>query len=348
MAGYQVAVVTRVRSHGAEISGSGVDLIPFDLGRRFTNPLAECAIFLRLLRIYRREKPTITYHVGMKPVVYGSLAARIAGIDARINAIAGLGSGFTSRRLATRLLKPFLKAALRMLLGGKRSRVIVQNRDDQRVVTRIMGGRGQAVVLVPGVGVDLAKFLPSDEPLLKPTVLYAGRILWDKGVGEFVAAAEQLRRKGVSARFVLVGAPDDGNPSAVPLAQIERWQKSGLIEWWGHREDMPVVFADSHLVCLPSFYGEGIPKVLIEAAACARAVITTDIPGCREIVRDGVNGLLVPPRNVDALADAIETLICNPAKRRALGTAGRKIAEAEYGLDLINRKSLEVVGAAIA
>jgi glycosyltransferase involved in cell wall biosynthesis len=344
-AGYSVSVATRVRAHGERIAQSGVRVISFELGRRFANPFAELRVFWRLVRLYRREQPTIVYHVGMKPVVYGSLAARIAGITRRINAIAGLGFVFTSRRPKARLLRPLLKAVLRMLLAGEGSRVIVQNRDDQRIVAVMMGRDAQNVVLVPGAGVDLKRFSMSDEQPGVPVVLFAGRMLWDKGVGEFVAAAERLRRRGIAARFVLAGTPDEGNPTAVPLTQIEAWHGSGTVEWWGQREDMPAVFAGSHLVCLPSAYGEGIPKVLIEAAACGRAVVTTDIPGCREIVRHGVNGLLVRPHDIEALADALAALIGDTETRRAMGAAGRKIAEAEYGLALVNRQSLAVIEA---
>jgi glycosyltransferase involved in cell wall biosynthesis len=344
-AGYSVSVATRVQAHGARIAQGGVRVIPFKLGRRFANPFAELKVFWRLVRLYRREQPTIVYHIGMKPVVYGSLAARIAGVAGRVNAIAGLGFVFTSRRPKARLLRPVLKVMLRMLLAGERSRVIVQNRDDQRTVAGMMWRDAQNVVLIPGAGVDLKHFSTSDEQPGVPVVLFAGRMLWDKGVGEFVAAAERLRSRGIAARFVLVGAPDEGNPTAVPLSQIEAWHNSGMVEWWGQREDMPAVFAGCHLVCLPSAYGEGIPKVLIEAAACGRAIVTTDIPGCREIVRHGVNGLLVRPRDVEALANALEALIGDPERRRAMGAAGRKIAEAEYGLALVNRQSLAVIEA---
>jgi glycosyltransferase involved in cell wall biosynthesis len=344
-AGHAVSVATRLQAHGEKIARSGVRVIPFELGRRFANPLAELGVFWRLVRLYRRERPAIVYHVGMKPVVYGSLAARFAGITRRINAIAGLGYVFTSRRPKARLLRPFLRVVLRMLLAGENSRVIVQNHDDKQVVTGMMGRDAQNVVLIPGAGVDLAHFAASDEHPGVPVILFAGRLLWDKGVGEFVAAAERLRNSGIAARFVLAGFPDEGNPTAVPRAQIEAWRDSGLVEWWGQRDDMPAVFAASHVVCLPSAYGEGIPKVLIEAAACGRAVVTTDIPGCREIVRHGVNGLLVRPRDVEALNNALATLIGDPETRRAMGAAGRKIAEAEYGLALINRQSLAVIEA---
>ncbi|KAA3627108.1 MAG: glycosyltransferase family 1 protein [Proteobacteria bacterium] len=344
-AGYQVVVATRVRSHGDRISKRGIRVIDFDLGRRFINPLTEIMVLWRLVRLYAHERPAVVYHVGMKPVVYGSLAARIAGVAARVNAIAGLGYVFTSRRLKAKFLRPFLKTALRILLRGGKSRVIVQNRDDQRTLSEMMGCDAGNTVLIPGAGVDLDQFQPTDELSGNPVVLFASRMLWDKGVGDFVSAAERLRKKGVGARFVLVGAPDEGNPSSVPLAQIETWQRTGLVEWWGRRDDMPSVFAGSHLVCLPSYYGEGIPKVLIEAAASGRAIVATDIPGCRDIVHHEVNGLLVQPHDVGALATAMAMLVGNTELRRAMGAAGRRIAEAEYGLVSINRQSLAVIKA---
>lgn len=342
-AGYTVSVATRVQAHGGRIAQSGIRVIPFALGRDFTNPLAELVILWRLIRLYLRERPTAVYHVGMKPVVYGSLAAMIAGIKGRINAIAGLGYVFTSRRLKARISRPLLRAVLRVVLGGEKSRVIVQNRNDQQALMEITGRDAQSVVLIPGVGVDLDQFSASDEKGGIPVVLFAGRMLWDKGVGNFIEAAERLRSRGIRARFILAGTPDDGNPASVPMAQLEAWHRSEIVEWLGRREDMPAVYASCHLVCLPSAYGEGIPKVLIEAAASGRAIVTTDIPGCREIVRHGLNGLLVPPHDVEALANALVSLIDDPEKRRAMGAAGRKIAEAEYGLALVNRQSLAVI-----
>ncbi|KPK68206.1 MAG: glycosyl transferase family 1 [Acidithiobacillales bacterium SM23_46] len=346
--GYMVSVATRVGRHREHINRAGIRLIPFNLGRRFANPIVELSILWRLIRLYRREQPTVVYHVGLKPVVYGSLAARIAGIAGQINAIAGLGSVFSSRRFKARLVRPLLQGVLRLLLAGRKSRIIVQNRDDQRVVLEMMHQDPERVAVIAGAGVDLNQFAVTDEPAGTPVVLYAGRILWDKGVGYFVEAARRLRSMGIAARFVLVGTPDEGNPSAVPLAQIENWQRAAIVEWWGQHDDMPAVFAASHMVCLPSYYGEGIPKVLIEAAASGRAIVTTDIAGCREIVRHETNGLLVCPHDVDALANALARLIASPEERRRMGTAGRKIAEAEYGLELINRQSLAVVEAVAA
>lgn len=347
-AGFEVSVATRVRAHGEQIEREGIRAIPFLLGRRVAGPGAELIILWHLVRLYRRERPAVVYHVGLKPVVYGSIAARIAGIAGRVNAIAGLGYVFTSRQWKARLVRPFVRLALRLVLGGRMSRTIVQNREDERLVLEMTGGDLGRVVRIAGAGVDLRRFTSRDEQPGEPLILYAGRILWDKGVGHFIEAARQLRGEGVRARFVLAGMPDDDSPVAVPVAQIENWQRSGVIEWWGRRDDMPAVFAACHVVCLPSFYGEGIPKVLIEAAASGRAIVATDIPGCREIVKDGVNGLLVRTHDVKQLAQAIGRLIDDPSRRRRMGAVGRKLVESEYGVELINQETIAVIKAATA
>jgi len=172
-------------------------------------------------------------------------------------------------------------------------------------------------------------------------VVLASRMLWDKGVEEFVNAAGSLQKKGVKAKFVLVGDADSGNPTAVPEAQLQIWNSSGIVEWWGQHNDMPAVFARAHIVCLPS-YREGLPKVLIEAAASGRAIVTTDVPGCREIVRHGENGLLVPVRDSKALADALRILIEDPALRAKMGDRGRKIAVAEFSKEQVIKETLSV------
>lgn len=187
----------------------------------------------------------------------------------------------------------------------------------------------------------MRQFTPSPEPCGAPLVVLAARMIWDKGVGEFVKAAYQLRLSGVQARFVLVGEIDYGNPSAIPEAQMKAWQAEGFVEWWGYKTEMPEILSRAHIVCLPS-YREGVPKVLIEAAACGRATIATDMPGCREIVRHEENGLLVPPRDASALAAAIERLVEDPALRTRFGARGRQIAEAEFSVERVVRDTLAI------
>ena len=178
-------------------------------------------------------------------------------------------------------------------------------------------------------------------------MILASRLLWDKGVGEFVDAARQLKQQGVSARFVLVGEGDSENPAAIPDHQLQAWHEQGAVEWWGRREDMPKVLAGSHIVCLPSAYGEGVPKVLIEAAACGRPIVTTDAPGCREIVENGLNGFLVPLHDATAVAEVLKKLIDSPQLRRTMGMRGRELVEREFSLDKVNNETLSLYGALV-
>lgn len=337
--GYDVTVVTRVVAHGETIMKAGLELVPIKLVRRGRNPLAELTLVWRLVVRYRRLKPDIAHHVAMKPALYGALAAWLTGVPHTINAIAGLGWLFTSRSGAARLLGGVVRPILRGLLN--RGVTIVQNPDDVTWLKAI-GVRAEGIRLIRGSGVDVKEFVPSPEPSGPPVVVLASRLLWDKGIGEFVAAAGSLRMDGVMARFVLVGEPDPANPASISHSQLHAWVAEGAVEWEGRRDDMPSVFANCHVVCLPTFYGEGVPKVLLEAAASGRAIVATDAPGCREIVKNGENGLLVPPRDAKALAEALRTLIEDPDLRRRMGRRGREITEAEFSLDRVIAETLAV------
>jgi glycosyltransferase involved in cell wall biosynthesis len=340
-AGYEVAVATRVREHGAQIEAAGLRLIPLELSRGGRNPLTEWLTVWRLYRVLRREKPDLLHNVALKPVLYGTMAARLAGVPRVVNALAGLGHIFADAGRAG-LLRFGVKRAFRWLLDGETSRVIVQNPDDLRLLVSAGALNPERAVLIRGSGVDLARFRPGPEPEGVPVVVLAARLLWDKGVGEFVAAAEQLKSEELEARFVLVGEADEENHSAIPVRQLEAWKASGAVEWWGKRTDMPAVFAECHVVCLPSYYGEGVPKVLLEAAAAGKPIVTTDMPGCREAVRDGENGLLVPARDVAALAAALKRLLADPEARKRLGQRGREIAEAEFGVERVIEGTLAI------
>jgi glycosyltransferase involved in cell wall biosynthesis len=335
-AGYDVTVVTRVREHGDMIRAAGLKLIPFEIARTSVNPLREFGTLWRLVRMYRREQPQIVHHVAMKPVLYGTIAARFAGARV-INALAGMGWLFTSGGGKARTLKPVVRWTLGRLL--RRGIALVQNPDDARLLEKL-GVAPEQIRLIPGAGVDLQAFSPRPEPEGVPVVVLPARLLWDKGVGEFVAAARLLQGKGIAVRFVLAGQPDEANPSAVPREQIAAWVTEGIITHLGWAKDMPAVLAGCHIVCLPSYYGEGIPKSLIEAAACGRPIVTTDMPGCREIVHHGDNGLLVPPRDAAALAGALEQLLGDAAMRERMGARGRQRAEQEFGLERVIQQTL--------
>jgi glycosyltransferase involved in cell wall biosynthesis len=336
-AGYEVSVVTRVRAHGDAIREVGLRLIPFENARTSLNPLAELWTLIRLIALYRRERPDVVHHVAMKPVLYGSIAARLAGHPHVVNALAGMGWLFSSGAGLARWLQPMVRWGLGRLLGS--GITLVQNPDDARLLEQL-GVPESHIRRISGSGVDLQLFYPRPEPVGVPVVVLPARLLWDKGVGEFVAAARLLQQKGIAAKFVLAGEPDPANPSAVPIDQISRWVQEGVVSHLGWVDDMPKVLAESHIVCLPSFYGEGIPKSLIEAAAAGRPIVTTDIPGCREIVHHDDNGLLVPPRDSEALAEALECLIKNPGSRQRMGARGRTRAEQEFGLSKVIQQTL--------
>lgn len=341
-AGFDVTVLTRVNKHSGIIEDAGLRLIPSSLLRRGQNPVYEASFIRQLTSIYRKEKPDIVHHVAMKPVLYGSLAARLAGCKHVVNAMAGMGFVFTSDQLKARLLRPLVSGSYRLLLNHPGSRLILQNSDDVALFTRSGLIDPQKIALIRGAGVDTRQYTPTKEASGRPIVVMASRLLWDKGVGEFVNAAKSLKQQGVDALFVLVGEGDRDNPSAVPDSQLQEWHQLGVIEWWGRREDMPQIFAQAHVVVLPTTYGEGVPKVLLEAASCERPIVTTDWPGCREIVQHGENGLLVPPKNALALADAIKTLLQHPEMRQRMGAAGRKIVEQEFSQELVIDQTLNL------
>ncbi len=340
--GFDVVVVTRVNQHTDRIKQEGFNLIPIKLERNNKNPFHGLWIIFKLVQIYRRERPDLIHHVAMMPILYGSWAAKIAGVSTVVNAFTGLGYLFAERGVGNRFLRRCFCLAYRGTLSLEHVTAIFQNPDDIALFSRETGiPVSSDIALIRGSGVDLARFVPTPEPAGPPLVVFASRMLWDKGVGEFVDAAHRLRKNGVMGRFVLVGESDRDNPTAVPSGQLKAWAKQGLVEWWGQKDDMPSVFSQSHVVCLPS-YREGVSKVLIEAAACGRAIVTTDAPGCREIVRHGENGFLVPVRDTEALARALQTLIENPGLRAKMGARSREIAVTEFSSEQVARETLAV------
>jgi glycosyltransferase involved in cell wall biosynthesis len=342
VAGFEITVVTRVSKHGQRISAQNLNLIPIKLSRRGGNLLQEFRMLWTLVRIYRRERPHIVHHVALKPVLYGSVAARIARVPVTVNALAGLGYLFTDAGFKTKILRTVVQVAFRLLLNRKSDKVILQNPDDLELLSNLRLVDRQHSALIKGSGVDTQMFYPIPENLGDPLVVLASRMLWEKGVGEFVHAAKELRLEGSSARFVLVGRIDPENPGSISEDQLRTWSHGGEIEWWGHRDDIAAVLRQSHIVCLPSYYGEGVPKVLIEAASCGRPIITTDTPGCREIVRDGENGILIPPKDISSLVIALRTLISDPGLRKHLGERGRAIVESEFSIEKVVRDTIAI------
>ena len=322
--GFEVRVATSTQDQQSirKISDNHIEVHAIPLSQHGIYPFAELKTILALRKLYRRLQPDLLHHVSIKPVLYGGIAALLTGQMAVIHAMSGLGYVFVSDDVKAALLRAITVPLFRAASAGSRTFMIFQNPDDlERFAERGLITREKARLIL-GSGVDEQVFSPRDEPVIGlPVVLFAGRLLWQKGVGAFVEVARRLRGK---ARFRVVGYEEESNPLNVSPGQLRAWAEEGLIEWCGKRDDMPQVYAESNIVCLPSTYGEGIPKVLIEAAACGRACVTTDTPGCREIVRHEENGLLAPPGDLDALTTAIEQLIENPDLRRQMGAKGRE------------------------
>lgn len=330
--GNTVILLSPAGEYTRRLEAQGFRCLDFPLSRRGMNPLAELQSLARLIRLYRREKPDLVQHFTIKCVLYGTLAARLARIDAVVNSITGLGYVFLPGGPSRRVLRFFVRLWYRAILHD--SQVIFENDDDRQAFLRngfILPNDGH---LIPGVGVDTLRFAPTPFPPGKPVVLLASRLLWDKGIGEFVEAARKLHHIGVAARFALAGRVDPGNPASISDSQIKAWTEEGLVEWWGWIEDMPATLAKASIVCLPS-YREGLPTVLVEAASCGRPVIASNVPGCRLAVRDGVNGFLVPARDAGSLSGALQKLITNPALCSEMGTAGRRMVEETFSSKIV-------------
>jgi glycosyltransferase involved in cell wall biosynthesis len=347
-AGFDVHVAVPRAPSLEEVSRQGFPVHIIYLRRKSARPLDELRCGASLIALYRRLRPTLVHHIGVKPTLYGGVAARIAGVPAAVSMLAGLGHLFTASTVSTRVLRRIVTRGLRSAFRHQNHRLILQNPDDRDQVLASGILPGHCVALIKGSGIDLSLFTPEPEPHGPVVVLMASRLLWQKGVLEFVAAARALRARGSRARFLLLGEPDPGHPSAVPLPTLEHWDHGGDVEWLGWHHDMPRMMAQSHIVCLPSFYGEGVPRVLLEAAASGRAIVTTDSPGCREVVRHGENGLLVPIRDGAALVGAIAQLIEDAPLRAAMGRRGREIAVNEFSLDRVIEATLTLYRSLLA
>ena len=336
-AGFKVLVATAPGPRVPEIKALGLTHYPTKMRRSSRNPLRELAGLRDLIKLYREVRPDIVHQVSIKPILYGTLAARITGVPAVVNAVTGLGFVFIAGGRRKKVLRRLVEGAYRLVGGRDQIRFLFENPDDRRHFLEEHIINPEQAVLILGSGVEIEHFQPRKLPLEKvdapvslPVVLLAARLLWHKGIKEFVEAARVLHGKGVEAEFWLAGMPDTGNPAAVPVSRLLCWHRQGHVRWLGFQSDMPALYQKSAVVCLPTRYREGIPVTLIEAAACGRPLVATDMPGCREIVRPGENGLLVAPGDVDGLAAALEKLLADSRLRDELGRRGRQMVLDEF------------------
>jgi glycosyltransferase involved in cell wall biosynthesis len=346
-AGHDVLLVSPAGPYGQRLEQMGFRWMAAPMQRRSLNPLRELALLRWLKRLIATEKVELVHGFTIKCAVYGSLAARLAGAPARVSAVAGMGYVFTSSDLKAVILRPVVSSLLRLALGGERARLILQNPDDVDLFRRSGLVHPDQVRLIPGSGVDCRRFTPAPRAPeaggagARLRVVLPARLLWDKGLAEFVDAARQLRSEGRAIEFLLAGEPDAGNPAAASHETVRGWIAEGVVNWLGHVDDMPRLFQSVDVVVLPS-YREGLPKGLIEAGACGLPLVTTDVPGCREVVTDGVDGLLVPPKDAAALARAIARLHDDAVLRQRLGAAARAKALREFDEQSVISRTLGV------
>ena len=341
--GWEVILISPPGPYTGRLAEAGFEWLEWQVDRRGLGLVRELQSAWRLRQIYKERRPRLVHHFTVKPVMYGSLAARLVGVPAVVNAITGLGYIFLRSGWQGAALRFVVKPLYRLVIKRPNVHVIFENEDDQEFFLQNRLARKDQTTVIRGVGVDVDRYQPQPEVEGAPLVVMPARLLWDKGVGVLVDAVKHLRQDSntSSIRVALVGVPDPGNPASIDESQLEQWSTSGLVEHWGFRQDMGEIYRQAHIVCLPSLR-EGLPTVLIEAAAAGRPIVASDVPGCREVVADGVNGLLVPPDDPPALAGALAKLAGDPVLRQQMGAAGRDIAVTRFANDVIIAATLDV------
>jgi len=341
-AGWDVHVAVPFDASAVKIiEEAGVTHHHIPLRRGGRGLVGEMQLFWAIWNIVGELRPDVLHAVTMKPVLYGGIIARMRRVPAMVHAITGLGYLFLIDGFVARIQRALVKVLYTAALSHPNARVIFQNPDDLALFQTEHLVHPHTQRMIKGCGVSMDEFSLSPEPDGDPVVLFPARIIGDKGVREFVEAARALQDQGVKAIFRMVGRTDPDNPTDIGEATVRKWEADGMVEWRGFATDMAAEFAQCHIVCLPS-YREGLPRVLIEAAACGRAIVTSDVPGCREIVRDGETGILVPVRDGPATAVALRTLIEDVDLRRTMGAAGRKFAMDNFSVSDFVAKSIDV------
>jgi glycosyltransferase involved in cell wall biosynthesis len=364
-AGHDLILISPFGPYGAKLRAMGFRWEAAPMDRRSLNPFRELFLIDWLRRLFQRERVDLVHGFTIKSAVYGAFAAKLSRVPAQVNAVAGMGYVFASDDFQARLLRPLVTRLSRWTLGGRNARLILQNPDDVGFFTAARLVNPDAIRLIPSSGVDCERFSPADSaddqiwggangrcfgdrlgggafPAGSLRVVLAARLLWAKGIGEFVEASRQLQSEGRKVLFLLAGDPDPGNPDAVPVPMLEQWQAEGLVKWLGHVDDMAALFRSVDVAVLPSYYREGVPRGLTEAGACGLPLVTTDTPGCREVVVDGENGFLIPLRDSESLATVITRLQDDPELRRRMGLASRKKVAAEFDERIVIERTIAV------
>lgn len=335
--GCNVAVASTV--FGNQLQGIKSFAVPFKRGS--LNIFYELKSLWSLCKIIRFYKPDLIHNVALKPVIYGGLLARIFQIPS-VNSINGFGYIFTSKQMKAKILKPLISLFLRIVLNHSQSTVIVQNQDDFADCVKLLPK--SCIKLVAGSGVNADYFYPNSSKLASPIIfVLVARMLWNKGVQEYVSAAEKVKQQYPNTRFLLVGEPDLENPESITHDILQDWHNQGVVEWLGHQSDIKSIYDVAHVAVLPS-YREGMPKALLEAMACGLPIITTDTRGCRDLFCD--NGYLVPVKNIEALAIAMTDFINNPDLHESMANKSLQAVQRNYEVQIINQQIFEIYNSA--
>jgi glycosyltransferase involved in cell wall biosynthesis len=341
-AGYEVHLACKFTDKADYLSSLGIYLHPLKLSRSGTGIVRELSSFFSIFCLIKKLKPDIVHFISIKPVIYGGLASRLLSIKGRLASVSGLGYVFIASGFSASVFRLFISGLYKAALGNKQTKVIFQNPEDRYIFLRNnIINKNQAILIVGGSGVSLEEYPYLPESGGIPVVTFASRLLKDKGVEEFVHAARIIENRDVKAEFWLIGDIDQDNPAAISQNMLAEWRKRKNLKIWGYRKDIPDLFSQSNIIVLPS-YREGMPRVLLEAASCGRAVVTTDVPGCRDAIIPNKTGLLVPVRNSAALADAIQKLIENAGLRQSMGKEGRALAERDFAIEKIVKAHLDI------
>lgn len=342
--GMDVVVVTSGGPRVSEIEELGYRHIQLDAMSRMHKGLLKSLRLAFVLRGFlNKEKPDLVLNVGLRLAVLATVGNFPRNRPEIINLIAGLGYLFTSNRLHARILGPFIKFVMRFIFRRRNVHLITQNRDNFEFFHCDIVGHDRRLTLIAGSGVDPDRFKPVNQPETPLIVTLAGRMIWSKGIREFVGAAKILKKMYPDIRMVLVGVPDAANRESIPVETLRKWDNDSLIEWWGFEPNIAETWNRTSISVVPTWYGEGIPKVLLEAGACARPVIASNISGCNDVIEDGVNGILIPSRSVQAIVDAVSRLVESPEEREAMGARLRETVRDNHSNAITHQATKELL-----
>lgn len=344
--GYEVHIAAIITNKRSELEDLGIIVHPLVMRRGNVSPIELISNFFQMYSIIQKVRPDILHLITIKPNIFGGIAARILRVPRTVAAISGLGTVFVARGFVASVRRFFVKILYRLALKQRDLKVIFQNSNDKEILQALIGLQESNIEMIYGSGVDLERFQAKNLEKSAPIVMFAARLIHEKGVLEFIEAARyfsSLERDLMNApKFVLVGMPDYDNPSSVTSAEIKKWEAEGIIEYWGHQTDMPDILSKIHIFVYPSYYGEGLAKMLLEVAACGRVIVTTDHPGCREAIVDGTTGVLVPPRDPLAVINALSQLLKDPHLVASMGRAGRRLAEQNFDVSFVVARHLNI------